>query len=250
MQKAATRPPLRGLLPFAAIIALWQLFGSESSTFYPPPSTWYESVVEIARSGQLLDAFLATALSFAIGLVLATAIGVAIGIVVGGVPFVDRMLSPILEFMRAMPASAQVPIFVLLLGYGQSMKLTVVVLTAIFPILLSTRSGMQQMNPLLSDVARTLHLGTFARVRKITVPALFESIITGVRIATPVVLIVTLIVEILTQVPGLGGDLRSAQEAYDVSLAYGLIIITATVALLVNILVAMIDERLFRHRRA
>jgi ABC-type nitrate/sulfonate/bicarbonate transport system permease component len=244
-----SRPPLRGLLPFVALLVLWQLFGTDDSTFFPRPSTWLPAVVEFAESGELATALAGTAVTFTVGLLLATAIGVVLGVVVGSVRFVDRMLNPFLEFVRAMPSSAQVPIFVLILGFTESMKLTVVVLTAMFPVLLSTRSGMREMNPVLLDVARTLHLSRYDRIRKIVVPSLFSSILTGVRIATPVVLIVTLIVEILTQVPGLGGSLSLAQQYYQTSLAYGLIVITTVVALGVNIAIGLIDERLVRHRR-
>lgn len=248
--KVGSRAPLRGLLPFALLIALWQIFGADKSTFFPRPSTWVVAVVEFAKTGALVEALRATAVTFMTGLLLATIVGVFLGILVGSVPFIDRMLNPLLEFIRATPSSAQVPIFVLLLGYGESMKLTVVVLTALFPILLSTRSGMREMNPVLGDVSRTLHLTSYERVKKVIIPSLFSSILTGVRIATPVVLIVTLIVEILTQVPGLGGSLSLAQHHYQTSLAYGLIIITTVVALVVNIVIGMVDERLFRHLRA
>ena len=247
--KIGSRPPLRGLLPFVAFLALWQLFGTDDSTFFPRPSTWVPAVIEFAESGELVTALTGTAITFAAGLLLATAIGVVLGVVVGSIHFVDRMLNPLLEFIRAMPSSAQVPIFVLLLGFNESMKLTVVVLTAMFPVLLSTRSGMREMNPVLIDVSRTLHLSRYDKIKKIVVPSLFSSILTGVRIATPVVLIVTLIVEILTQVPGLGGSLSLAQQYYQTSLAYGLIVITTVVALGVNIVIGMVDERLFRHLR-
>lgn len=245
----STMPPLRGLLPFVLGIGLWQLLGSDDSTFFPKPSTWVTEVTELAKTGELAESLAATAQTFILGLLIATVIGSVLGVLVGGIAWVDRMLGPILEFLRATPSSAKVPVAVLLLGYGSSMKLVVVVIATIWPVLLSTRSGVREMNPVLRDVARTLHLGTWQTIRKIIIPSLLASVMTGVRVSTPITLIVTLVVEIITQVNGLGGSLSTAQQYYNSSLAFGLVALTAALALLVNIGIAMINDRLFKHLR-
>lgn len=242
-------PPMRGLLPFVLLIGFWQLLGSDDSTYFPRPSTWVSEVAALARSGELLEALAATAQTFILGLLIATAVGAVIGVLVGGIPWVDRMLGPTLEFVRAIPSSAKVPVAVILLGYGTSMKLVVVVIATIWPVLLSTRSGMREMNPILRDVAKTLHLGRRQNIQKIIIPSLLASVMTGVRVSTPITLIVTLVVEIITQVNGLGGSLAIAQQYYNSSLAFGLVALTAALALLVNIGIAMINDRIFRHLR-
>jgi ABC-type nitrate/sulfonate/bicarbonate transport system permease component len=249
MMHKSGRPPFRGILPLIVVLVLWQIFGADKSIYFPRPSTWFTSVWAYAADGSLLEAVVATVRSFVAGLAIAIVVGVAIGVIVGNSKRLDRMLGPTLEFLRATPSSAQVPVFVLLLGYGESMKLTVVVLTALFPILLSTRSGAREMPPILRDVAKTLHLSTFDRIRKVTIPALFAPIFTGIRIAVPVVLIVVLIVEILTQINGIGASLTFAQQYYKSSLAYGLIVITAAVAWLANYGIGALNERLFRNVR-
>src|SRR5690606_38837482 len=88
--QSGSRPPRRGLLPFVALLVLWQLFGTDDSTFFPRPSTWLPAVVEFAESGELATALAGTAVTFTVGLLLATAIGVVLGVVVGSVRFVDR----------------------------------------------------------------------------------------------------------------------------------------------------------------
>ncbi len=60
-----------------------------------------------------------------------------------------------LEFMRAIPPPATVPIAGLLIGYNEPMKLIVVVLAALWPILMNIAAAIRQIDPLLLDVARS-----------------------------------------------------------------------------------------------
>lgn len=85
------------------------------------------------------------------------------------------------------------------------MKVAVVTFAAIWPVLLDTRAGVRSLDPVLLDTARCLHLGWFDCSRKCVVPALMPAILLGVRVAAPVARVITLLVEILTRVGGLGG---------------------------------------------
>ena len=69
--------------------------------------------------------------------------------------------------MRAIPPPVTVPVASLLIGYSETMKLTVVVLSALWPILLNTTSAVRQIDPLLLDVARSFRLTALQRMRRI-----------------------------------------------------------------------------------
>ena len=77
-------------------------------------------------------------------------LGTLLGLLAGGVRAVDRALSPALEFARAMPPAAVIPIATLLIGYNEQMKVAVVTSAAIWPILLNTRAAVQRLDPTLS----------------------------------------------------------------------------------------------------
>jgi ABC-type nitrate/sulfonate/bicarbonate transport system permease component len=163
---------------------------------------------------------------------------------------IDRALGPTLEFARAMPPSAMVPIAALLIGYDQRMKVAVVTLAAVWPVLLNARAGVRMLDPALSDMARSLHLSRVDRTRKVLFPALLPSILLGVRVAAPVTLVITLLVEILTRVGGLGALIALGQRNYLAAQVYGLILVAGLFSLLVNGLVAVLEARLLRSRRA
>jgi NitT/TauT family transport system permease protein len=241
-------PPSRGLLPLAVLLSVWQLTGSDGSPYFPPPSTWIRGLSRLWANGSLLPAARQTLVSFGLAVVVATVLGAALGIVVGASGKLDRALNPTFEFIRAIPPAAMVPIAALLIGYGQNMKVAVVVFAAIWPVLLGARAGVRSLDPVLLDTARSLHLNWFDRTRKCVVPALMPAILLGVRVAAPVALVITLLVEILTRVGGLGALIALSQRNYLSAQVYGLILVAGLLSFLVNGLVALLESSVLRHR--
>ena len=245
---AGSFPPLRGLLPLAVLLAVWQLLGSESSPYFPPPSTWARGLGTLWDNGTLQPAAMETLVTFALSLAAATVLGSVLGIVVGASKKIDRALGPSLEFARAMPPAAMVPIAALLIGYDEKMKVAVVTFAAVWSILLNTRAGVRALDPVLLDTAKCLHLNGFDRLRKCIVPALMPAILLGVRVAAPVSLVITLLVEILTRVGGLGGLIALSQRNYLSAQVYGLILVAGLFSFVLNGLVAALEAFVFRHR--
>lgn len=226
--------PLRGLLPLVLGLLLWQLLAPQRSPYFPAPSQWAASLWPLVKDGSLPKAIGWSFLTFVLGLVLATVVGTAIGALIGANRTTDRALGPTLESLRVLPAAALVPLATLVLGYSMQMKLLVVVLPATWPILLNVRSARRSLSPVLMDVSRTLGLGRGERVRKILTPALTPSILLGIRVAAPLALIITLLVEIVTRINGLGGLLGNAQANFLSAQVYGLLVIAGALGFLVN----------------
>jgi ABC-type nitrate/sulfonate/bicarbonate transport system permease component len=226
--------PGRGLLPLVLLLVLWELTGDPASPYFPPPSTWVDGIRPLLDNDTLLPAIGQTALTFLLGLAIATVLGSVVGTLVGAVRPVDRALSPSLEFLRALPAASLVPVAALVLGYTMQMKLVVVVLPATWPILLTCRTARRTLSPVLLDTPRTLGLSAVDRMRKILVPALTPAVLLGVRVAAPLALIITLLVEIVTRVDGLGAVLGAAQASFLSAQVYGLLTIAGVLGFVVN----------------
>jgi len=226
--------PIHGLIPLVVGLVLWQVIARDGSGYFPPPSAWVEALVGLWVSGQLGGAILNTLGSFLIALVVSSVLGAVLGIALGRSRTIDRLLGPAFEFARTMPSGALVPVAVLLIGYTESMKLLVVVATAIWPVLLATRTGARQLSPERLEVARMLRLGRWSSFRKITLPSLTPSIILGVQIAAPIVLIIVLVVEVITQVSGLGREMALAQGTFHSAAVYGVVALTGILGLIVN----------------
>lgn len=149
-----------------------------------------------------------------------------------------------------MPPAAVVPIATLLLGYDETMKVAVVTLAAVWAILLNTRAGVRRVDQTLLDAARSLQLGRVDRIRKVIVPALLPSIFLGVRVAAPIAVVITLLVEILTHVEGVGALIAQSQRTFQPARVYALIVVAGALSLLVNALLGAVETYAFRYRRA
>lgn len=240
--------PLRGLAPLAGLLAVWQVLGSPDSPYFPAPLSWVSALVSLWGSGALLSGVFATLQTFAIGLSAATVLGALLGLIVGAARPADRALNPTFEFARATPPAVMVPIATLLLGYDETMKVTVVILAAIWPVLLNTRAGIRGLNTTLLDTASTLRLSRVDRLRKVVFPALLPSVLLGVRVAAPIGVAITLLVEILTQVDGVGALIANAQRTFQPPQVYGLIVVAGLISLLINALLGLLEARVFRYR--
>lgn len=245
--RSSNAAPLRGLTPLIVGLVVWQIFGDPDSPFFPPPSTWATAVSGLYADGTLLPALGATLRSLVISLAVATIVGAVIGILVGASKFLDKALGPTLEFFRATPSSAMVPIGVLLLGYTLTMKVTLTALAALWPILLNTRAAMREINPVLMDVASAFRMTPWRRVQTIIMPSVSTAILLGIRVGAPVAIIVTLLVEILTGITGIGALLAQSQQEYDSESTFGLLVLIGIVALVFNFLVTSIESFFTRH---
>jgi ABC-type nitrate/sulfonate/bicarbonate transport system permease component len=241
-QRTRGAAPIRGLLPLVLALALWQALGSRMPPYFPPPLEWLYALHDLTRSGKLLPAVATTLGDFTAALVLSILIGSSLGILLGRSKLMDRLLGPTLEFGRTMPAGAMVPVAVLIMGYTSSMMLFVVVLTSFWPILLNTRSAARRISQDRLDTARVLRLTWWETQRKILLPSVLTSIQLGTQIAAPVTLIIVLLVEILTQVSGIGREIALAQSVFRSATVYGLVCLTGLFGLTVNWVISWVGH--------
>jgi ABC-type nitrate/sulfonate/bicarbonate transport system permease component len=238
--------PIRGILPLVLALAFWQIVGDPKSPYFPPPSEWLKALKPLVEQDVLLPALGWTTFTFVVGLAIATVVGATVGALVGSSRFADRALGPTLEFFRILPAASLVPIAALILGYTMQMKLVVVVLPALWPILLACRSARRSINQVLLDVPKTLGLTRMEGLFKVTMPSLLRPVLLGVRVAAPLALIITVLVEIVTRVNGLGALLGAAQSNYASAQVYGLLLIAGILGFLVNWVVTRVDFKVSR----
>jgi ABC-type nitrate/sulfonate/bicarbonate transport system permease component len=243
---SAALPSARGLLPLLLLLAAWQLLQSGNSPYFPPPSQWWSALVLLANSGRLYPALAATAKSLLLGMAMAIVIGGALGLVVGISARFARAVGPLLEFLRAIPPPAIVPVAILFMGYDERMKLTVVVLAAIWPILLNTASAVERVHPLLLDVASTFRLSAAQRIWRIILPSVVPAILLGIRVALPLAIVVTLLVEILTSIEGIGALMIAAQRNFQSPQVYGLLVVIGLFGFLINDIFAIAEALLLR----
>ena len=117
------------------------------------------------------------------------------------------LLNPTLEFIRPLPASAIIPVAILFLGLSNEMSLTVIAFGAVWPVLLASVHGFSSVSPQLTDVSHVLGFKRFDFMRKVALPSALPDIVAGLRVSLAFSLILTVVTEMQSSLPGLGWDI-------------------------------------------
>jgi ABC-type nitrate/sulfonate/bicarbonate transport system permease component len=183
-----------------------------------------------------------------IGLGLAIVVGMPLGLLMGVNRLAYRLLEPITELIRPIPSAAYIPVAILFLGLGDEMKLFVITLSALFPILLNTYSGVKGIDPVLIDTGRTFGTPRFGILRKIVFPAALPSVLTGIRISLGIALIVSVVSEMISGNNGLGYFIIDKQRTFRVPDMFAGILTLGLVGYVLNLIFLQIERYLLRWR--
>jgi ABC-type nitrate/sulfonate/bicarbonate transport system permease component len=221
----------RGTLPFVAALIVWQVLGSDSSPELPRPSAWLASLVALAGNGSLMPAIAATVSILLVSLVVAAAVGFFVGLMIGTSARMRDWCSLLLEYLRAVPPPVLIPVFVLMLGYSNLMKIVVIGFAGLWPVLLNTISGVSGIPPLAFDVSRSLRLSRFDTMLKVVIPGALPALLLGIRVALPHVIIITLVVEMFTGGIGVGGLMMAGERNFDAAAVFALLALVGILGL-------------------
>ncbi len=216
--------------------------------FLPPFTTVVGAFLDLIGNGQLADHLAASLSRALVGFFVAVAIAVPLGVAIGWYKPVADLLNPILEVFRNTAALALLPVFILILGLGETSKVALVIYACTFPILLNTISGVRTVDPLLVKSARSLGLPAHRLFQKVVLPAAVPTIFTGVRMAAASSILVLIAAEMVGAKAGLGYLITASQLNFRIPDMYAGIIAISLVGLVFNGVLVAIERRLSRWR--
>ncbi|MFI1993894.1 ABC transporter permease [Actinoplanes sp. NPDC020271] len=232
-----------------AIIALaliWEIFprlGLVDATFLPPLSEVLVAWWDLVKSGELWEHTRASLTRSLVGFGLAIVVSIPLGLLIGWYKPVANLLTPLLEVFRNTAALAILPVFVLILGLGETSKIAIIVYACAWPILLNTVSGVRTVDPLLIKSARSLGLGPVSLFQKVVLPAAVPTIFTGIRLAGAYSILILIAAEMVGAKAGLGYLINYAQYNFAVPDMYAGIITISGIGLIVNQLLILTERR-------
>lgn len=240
--------------PAAAILAflgVWEVaprIGLVDKVFLPPFSEVTQTFFALIGNGQLWEHVSASLSRALFGFVIAVAVAIPLGIAIAWYRPVAEFLNPILELFRNTAALALLPVFILILGIGETSKVALVVYASTFPILLNTISGVRTVDPLLIRSARSLGLSPIRLFQKVILPASVPTIFTGLRMAAASSILVLIAAEMVGAKAGLGYLITASQLNFQIPEMYAGIVTIALVGLAFNGVLVGIEHRLSRWR--
>ncbi|MCW2800847.1 MAG: transporter permease [Aeromicrobium sp.] len=242
---------VRGLIGIVTLAAVWEIaprIGAVDPHFIPPLSDVLKAWWHLAQSGELWTDVRTSLVRSGVGFGLAVVLAIPIGAAVAWYPVLRDLLTPVLEIFRNTAALALLPVFVLILGIGETSKIAIVLFACFFPILLSTISGVASVDPQLLRTARVLGLSPVATFRKIVFPAAVPTIFTGIRISGAAAILVLLAAEMIGATAGLGYLINYSQMNFLIPQMYAGIVTTSALGLAINYSLVGIERHFSRWR--
>jgi sulfonate transport system permease protein len=184
-------------------------------------------------------------LGFAIGALLAVAVGVLVALS----RTADRLLSPLLSAVRAVPSLAWVPLLILWYGIGEEPKVTLIAIGAFFPVLATLVAGIRQVDVGLLEVAKAYGLSRRQRVTTVLLPSAAPSLLAGARLGLNQAWLFLVAAELLGATAGLGWQLQNAQRNGQVELLLVTIILFALLGKVTDSVLAAVETRVLARLR-
>jgi ABC-type nitrate/sulfonate/bicarbonate transport system permease component len=205
----------RGTAGVLVAVALWELLravGVLPRDLAPSFTKIVPTFFDETFGGDLGSALLQTVRTWAAGMGVTLLIGIPLGLFVGLSKWADAATALLFDFLRPVPAVAFVPVAVVFFGLGVKMQVFLICIAAVWPVILNTRFGVRDVDPLQLDVARTMGAGRLRRLVHVTLPAALPSIFTGVRTSASIAVVLTVVSEIVASGTGIGGYIATAQQ--------------------------------------
>ncbi|MGO4269031.1 ABC transporter permease [Paenibacillus sp. TAF58] len=244
---AKLRKLFKNTVVIVALLFVWELaprLGLVDRTFFPPISEIAAAWWQLLLSGDLTEHTLASLSRSLGGFALAILISIPLGLAIGWWKPVSEYLNPLLELLRNTAALAILPVFILLLGLGETSKIAIVFYACTFPLLLNTISGVKNVDPLLIKSARSMGLSPVSLFRKVIIPAAAPTIFVGIRQAGAGSILVLVAAEMVGAKSGLGYLIQYTQFSFQITNMYAGIISISVIGLIINYLLVTLEKRL------
>jgi len=223
--------PVRWPTPTAIADRLW-------TTWLANPDAWMTNLVpSLAR---LLA-----------GWGLAIVVGMTIGTLIGLSARIRDFVDPVVQFLRAIPPPALLPLFLVLLGIGDAMKTVMIFFGVVWPILLNTADGVASVEPLLRETGRAYRVRLLDQLIYIILPSAAPKIFAGFRVSLSIAVILMVLSELYTAVSGVGFALVQAQRTFRSLDVWATIVFLGILGYTLNAILGILENYVLRwHRTA
>jgi NitT/TauT family transport system permease protein len=235
-----------GAASVVVVLAAWQLYAPHvNPIFLRPPSQVLSAFVTLTAEGVLPAATLESVRVLLIGLLLALVAGLGIGLATARHWLAYHAVNPWLTALYSTPSVALVPFMSLWLGIGDTAKVAVIALFAVFPILVNTQQGVRYVDPELLEVARAFSSSERRVWTDVLLPGALPFIFTGIRLAVPRALVGMVLAEFLISVGGgLGSLIIVYQNTFRVDRMLVPVIVVAFMGVVLIAAVQWLEGRL------
>ena len=246
-RKFRPRNALLGIAGILVFLAIWEIAsrtGLVNARYLPPPTEVIPQLFQIATFPDFWRAVGDTVLAWALGMIIALVLASVLGVVIGLSPFLRRATNSTVEFLRPIPSVALIPLAVLLFGIRIESTLLLVVYAAFWQIFIQVLYGVADVDQVAMSTGRSYGFTKWQRIRDIIFPTALPYLMTGIRLASAIALILAITAQLIIGTPGLGYEIAFAQNAGNYATMYALSIATGLLGVLINLGARALERRL------
>jgi len=180
--------------------------------FLPSPGRVFQAGVDLFMELGFTTDILNSVYRVMMGFVMAAIIGVPIGLIMGTFKVAEALTEPVVGFIRYMPASAFIPLFILWLGIGDIEKIAIIFVGSFFQLVLMVAVVAKNVHKDLLETAYTLGAKRFQVIRKVLLPASLPGIVDTLRIIVGWAWTYIIVAELVASASGIGYMIISSQR--------------------------------------
>jgi NitT/TauT family transport system permease protein len=236
------------LLAIFVLLALWELGARiyADPLFLCPPSEAITALPHVLSDPKVRTAIEITIIEVATAFSMSVLVGLSIGLAVGLHGFTKQSILPVILMLYATPQATILPLFVLIFGIGPAAKIAFGVSHGIFPVIVTTVAGVQNLRPHLLRAAHSMGASKWQIFTSIVFPHMIPSFFTGMRLGMTAVLLGVLLAELYVSTAGIGFYTRLFAESFSPPDLFALISVLAAIAVTLNELCRMAERRFSR----
>jgi nitrate/nitrite transport system permease protein len=215
---------LAPIVCIGSVLLVWQLLCSGEGSQMPGPiqvvqqTSGWQKLIEPFYDDGSADKGIALQLWISlqrvgIGYLFAAVVGIGMGLLIGTSKFLRQGLDPMIQVLRTVPPLAWLPIALGMFQDNSVAALFVIFITAVWPILINTAVGVQQVPQDYNNVAKVLRLSKMEYLTSILLPSTVPYIFTGLRIGIGLAWLAIVAAEMLRSDGGIGFKIWEAYNA-------------------------------------
>lgn len=190
--------------------------------------------------------FLARMLS---GFVIGSAVGILIGMGIGLKRALGDLTNPIIEFLRSIPATATLPIFIILFGGEDGMRVGFIAFGLTWYVIINTAAGVSTIDQVVLDMTKAFRISRMKTLFRVVLPAASPKIFAGLRIALTTSMLLTVVSEFYLVNRGIGFQLLQSLNQFAFANMWSWMLILAILGYLANTLLELVEHRVLRWDR-
>ena len=229
--------------PLLLLAVLWVWTAGAESYYFPPLGDVFQAFADTWVFERFREDVVPSLSRLSIGYAIAVVVGITLGVVLGTRPSLRRMVTPVIEFLRAIPAPALIPFAILVLGVENDSKIFLIAVVCVFPILLNAMDGVAGVEPTLLDTTSVYRIRKLDRLRYVVLPAAAPQIFAGMRTSLSLSLILMVISEMVASSNGIGYFILQAQRSFAITEMWSGILLLGLLGYLFNAIFTLVERR-------